>query len=232
MQLIDTADAYGPEVSETLIAEALSPYPSDLVIATKGGFTRPDPSRWKADGRPSHIREACDASLRRLRLEAIPLYQFHTVDPDVPFAESIGAFAELRDEGKVVHVGLSNVSVDQVEEARRIVPIVSVQNRYNVLERRGERVVDACEAAGLAFLPWFPIGGGERDPSDPVETVARRHGADARQVALAWLLNRSPVMAPIPGTSSVAHLEANIAAASIGLSAQDMALLDRAASER
>ena len=232
VQLIDTADAYGPEVSETLIAEALSPYPADLVIATKGGFTRPGPDRWKPDGRPSHLREACEASLRRLRLAAIPLYQFHTVDPDVPFAESIGTFAELRDEGKVVHVGLSNVSVDQVEEARRIVPIVSVQNRYNVLERRSESVVDACEAAGLAFLPWFPIGGGKRDPSDPVEAVARRHGVDARRVALAWLLHRSPVMAPIPGTSSVEHLEQNISAAAIGLSTEDMQLLDRAAPRR
>ncbi len=226
VQLIDTADAYGPDVSEELIAEALVPHPADLVIATKGGFTRPGPGRWTPDGRPMHLREACEASLRRLRLEAIPLYQLHTVDPNVPFAESVATLAQLRDEGKVVRVGLSNVSVAQLDEAQRIVPIVSVQNRYNVIECKSDEMVDACEAGGLAFLPWFPLGGGEADPGGPVATVARRHGADSHQVAIAWLLQGSPVMAPIPGTSSVGHLENNMAAASIDLSPDDIDLLD------
>jgi pyridoxine 4-dehydrogenase len=227
VQLIDTADAYGPNVSEELIAEALAPYPADVVIATKGGFTRSGPEEWVPDGRPSHLREACEASLRRLRLDAIELYQFHTVDRKVPFADSVAALAELRDEGKVINVGLSNVSVALLDEAQRIVPIASVQNRYNVVERRHDDMVDACESAGIPFLPWFPIGGGDREPGEAAATVARRHGVDSRQVAIAWLLHRSPVMAPIPGTSSVAHLEENMAAASIALTPEDMDLLDR-----
>jgi aryl-alcohol dehydrogenase-like predicted oxidoreductase len=231
VQLIDTADAYGPGVSEELIAEALAPYPSDLLIATKGGLTRPG-RQWTPDGRPSHLREACEASLRRLRLEAIPLYQLHRPDPGVPFAHSVSTLAELRAAGKVVHVGLSNVSVAQLEEAQHIVPIVSVQNLYNVADRTSDEMVDACETAGIAFLPWFPILGGEPSSSDAVATVARRHGVDGRQVAIAWLLHRSPAIAPIPGTSSVAHLEENMAAASIDLSPEDLDLLDRSSTTR
>jgi aryl-alcohol dehydrogenase-like predicted oxidoreductase len=232
VQLIDTADAYGPGISEELIAEALAPYPSDLVIATKGGLTRPGRHQWTPDGRPSHLREACEASLRRLRLEAIPLYQLHRPDPRVPFAQSVATLAELRAAGKVVHVGLSNVSVAQLQEAQRIVPIVSVQNLYNLVDRTSDDMVDACETAGVVFLPWFPILGGELDSGGAVATVARRHGADGRQVAIAWLLHRSPAIAPIPGTSSVAHLEQNMAAASIDLSREDLDLLDRPSTTR
>ena len=194
--LIDTSDAYGPEVNELPIAEALHPYPEGLVIATKGGFTRPGPGRWDPDGRPEHLREACDGSLRRLRLERIDVYQLHTPDPAVPLAESVGTLKELRDEGKIRHVGLSNVSLAELEEAEQIVPIVSVQNRYNAAEPEGEDVLDACEARGIPFLPWFPLGSGSLDPGE----------------ALRFLLARSPVILPIPGTSSVAHLEENVRA--------------------
>ena len=194
--LIDTSDAYGPEVNERQIAEALHPYPEGLVIATKGGFLRPGPGRWSPDGRPGHLREACEGSLRRLRLERIDVYQLHTPDPAVPLAESVGALRELRDEGKICHVGLSNVSVAQLEEAERIVPIVSVQNRYNVDDREDEDVLEACEARGIPFLPWGPLGSGSLDPVR----------------ALRFLLERSPVILPIPGTSSVEHLEENVRA--------------------
>ncbi|HVN61759.1 MAG TPA: aldo/keto reductase [Gaiellaceae bacterium] len=194
--LIDTSDAYGPEVNERQIAEALHPYPEGLVIATKGGFLRPGPGRWSADGRPEHLREACEGSLRRLRLERIDVYQLHTPDPAVPLAESVGALGELRDEGKIRHVGLSNVSVGQLEEAERIVPVVSVQNRYSVADREGEDVLGACEARGIPFLPWGPLGSGSLDPVR----------------ALRFLLERSPVILPIPGTSSVEHLEENVRA--------------------
>jgi len=222
--LIDTADSYGPEVSERLIAEALHPYPADLVIATKGGFLRDGPDRWRADCRPEHLREACVASLRRLRLERIDLYQVHTVDANVPYAESVGALAELQREGKIRHVGVSNVSVDQLDVARSIVEVVSVQNRYNLTDRASEPVLEACTVAGLGFIPWFPLAVGTlADADGPLAGLARTHRATPGQLALAWLLRRSPVMLPIPGTSSVAHLEENIAAAAIVLDDSDVA---------
>jgi len=194
--LIDTADAYGPEVSELQIAEALHPYPEGLVIATKGGLLRQGPNRWSTDGRPGHLREACEGSLRRLRLERIDVYQLHAPDPAVPFAETVGALKELRDEGKVRHVGLSNVSVAELEEAEQIVPVVSVQNRYNAADRASDGVLDACEGRGIPFLPWHPLGVGSLDAAE----------------ALRFLLARSPVILPIPGTSSVEHLEENVRA--------------------
>jgi aryl-alcohol dehydrogenase-like predicted oxidoreductase len=223
VELIDTADSYGPEVSELLIAEALHPYPDDLVIATKGGLVRPAPGEWSADGRPEHLREACEGSLRRLRVERIDLYQLHRPDSKVPFEESVGALAELREAGKIRHVGLSNVSVEQLERARRIVPIVSVQNRYSVFDRASEPVLEACERAGLAFLPWFPLAAGAL--GERLDAVAARRDGTRAQVALAWLLQRSPAMLPIPGTSSVEHLEENLAAASVHLTDEDLAAL-------
>jgi pyridoxine 4-dehydrogenase len=220
VNFIDTADSYGPEVSETLIAEALHPYPDDLVIATKGGLWRPGPWRWPANGRPEHLREACEGSLRRLRLEQIPLYQFHRPDPDVPLEESVGALAALRDEGKIRHLGLSNVSEEQLRRAQRLTPIVSIQNRYNLGDRDSESLVDLCEQETLVFLPWAPIQ--DLDGNAAVREIAARHDATARQVVLAWLLARSPAMLPIPGTGTVGHLEENIAAASIRLSAEEV----------
>jgi aryl-alcohol dehydrogenase-like predicted oxidoreductase len=228
VNFIDTADSYGPEVSENLIAEALYPYPDDLVIATKGGFLRDGPGSWRPDGRPEHLREACEASLRRLKLDRIPLYQFHVPDSKVPYEESIGALAELHREGKVRHVGVSNVSVEQLQVARGIAPVVSVQNRFSVAGRESEDVLRECEAGGLGFIPWFPLGAGSLDElSDRLEQVARAHDATPFQVAIAWLLAHSPVMLPIPGTSSVAHLEENIAAATLELSEEELALLER-----
>jgi aryl-alcohol dehydrogenase-like predicted oxidoreductase len=220
VNFIDTADSYGPEVSETLIAEALHPYPDDLVIATKGGLERSGPWRWPANGRPEHLREACEGSLRRLRLEQIPLYQFHRPDPAVPFEESVGALVALKEEGKIRHLGLSNVSEEQLRRAKRLTPIVSIQNRYNLGDRNSEPLVDLCEQEELAFLPWAPIQ--DLDGNPAVRDVAARHDATARQVVLAWLLARSPAMLPIPGTGSVGHLEENIAAASIRLSAEEV----------
>jgi len=217
VNLIDTADSYGPEVSENLIAEALHPYPQGFVIATKGGFLRDGPGSWRADGRPERLRQACEASLRRLRLETIDLYQFHTVDRSVPFEDSVGAFAELRAEGKVRHVGLSNVNPDELERAQRIVPIASVQNRYNYANRDSEPLLEACERDGLGFIPWFPLGAGGLAGDERLEQIARAHAAAPAQVALAWLLARSPVMLPIPGTGSREHLEQNVAAASLRL---------------
>jgi pyridoxine 4-dehydrogenase len=216
VNLIDTADSYGPEVSEQLIAEALHPYPDDLVIATKGGLTRPGPGRWEADCRPERLKRCCEDSLRRLKVDRIDLYQLHTVDPKVPYAESIGALAELREEGKVRHVGISNAGVGQLEEARRIVPVVSVQNRYSMSARNSEDVLETCERDGLGFIPWFPLDAG-RVEGGPIEEVARAHDATPMQIAIAWLIRRSPVMLPIPGTSSRDHLEENVAAASIEL---------------
>jgi pyridoxine 4-dehydrogenase len=216
VNFIDTADSYGPEVSETLISETLYPYPDDLVIATKGGLVRPGPNRWERDGRPEHLRAACEGSLRRLRLEQISLYQFHSPDPKVPLADSLGALAELKDEGKIRHVGVSNFSPEQVAEAQRIVPVVSVQNRYNSSDRSSEPVVDLCEQEALVFLPWAPIS--ETDRIVPVLTAAKRLGVSERQVALAWLLARSPVILPIPGSGSAEHVADNIAAASLELS--------------
>lgn len=221
--LLDTADAYGPHVNELQVAEALHPYPPGLVIATKGGLVHERTGSWPPDGRPEHLREACEGSLQRLRLERIDVYQLHRPDPAVPFEESVGALGELRDEGKIRHVGLSNVSRDQLERAREIVPIVSVQNRYSIADRASEDVLELCERAGIAFVPWFPLGaGGLADAAGALAQVARRHGATPAQVALAWLLQRSPVMCPIPGTSSLRHLEENVAAASIELSAADL----------
>jgi aryl-alcohol dehydrogenase-like predicted oxidoreductase len=220
---IDTADAYGPHVNELQIAEALHPYPEGLVIATKGGLLHDRTSSWPPDGRREHLREACEGSLLRLRLDRIDVYQLHTPDPSVPFEESVGALGELRDEGKIRHVGLSNVSVEQLERARAIVPVASVQNRYSVADRQWEDVVDACDRWGIAFLPWFPLAAGSlADARGPLERVAARHEATPAQVAIAWLLQRSPVVCPIPGTSSLAHLEENLAAGRIELSAEDL----------
>ena len=220
VNFIDTADSYGPEVSETLIAEALHPYPDDLVIATKGGLVRPGPNRWDPDGRPEHLRQACEGSLRRLRLDQIPLYQLHRIDPKVPLADSVGTLAELKKEGKIRHVGLSNVTEDQFREAARIVPIVSIQNRYNVTDRRSQSVIDLCEQEQMAFLPWAPIQ--ESGKRAAVAAAARVHGVTERQVVLAWLLASSPAMLPIPGTGSPQHAEDNVAATTIELSRQEM----------
>ena len=220
--LIDTADAYGPNVSEELIAEALFPYPNNLVIATKGGLTRTGPNQWPTDGRPEHLRAALDGSLKRLKLERIDLYQFHRPDPNVPFEESVQTLAELQKAGKIRHIGLSNVTVEQLAQARAIVPIVSVQNRYNLTDRASEDVLAVCERDGLGFLPWFPLASGDVSrPGSPMAQIAQRHNATPMQVALTWLLRRSPVMLPIPGTSSVKHLEENIAAASLALSQEE-----------
>jgi pyridoxine 4-dehydrogenase len=221
VNVIDTADAYGPAVSEQLIAEALHPYPAGLVIGTKGGLVRPSPSQWVSNGRPAHLRTACEASLTRLKLERIDLYQFHAPDPQVPFADSVGALAQLRREGKIRHVGLSNVDVAQLEQARSIVEIVSVQNRYNVGDRDSDPVLAACEKLGIAFLPWGPLGG--RSKADQaLAAIATAHGLNNAQVSLAWLLARSPMMLPIPGTSRVDHLEQDVAAAAVKLTREEM----------
>jgi pyridoxine 4-dehydrogenase len=216
--LIDTADSYGPEVSERLIGETLYPYPDGLVIATKAGFERSGPHRWHVNGRPEHLRAACAGSLRRLRLERIDLYQLHRIDRNVPLEDQLGALADLQREGKIRHIGLSEVSVADLRRVREAVEIVSVQNHYNLANRRAEDVLDHCEAEGLGFLPWFPLAAGElAEPGGPLDRAARALDATSSQVALAWLLRRSPVMLPIPGTASVAHLEENMAAASIEL---------------
>src|SRR5438132_9011866 len=227
VNLIDTADAYGPETSELLIAEALYPYPKGLVIATKGGLTRPGPGQWVPDCRPEHLKQAVDGSLKRLRLGRIDLYQLHTVDRKVPIEESVGALKQLRDAGKIRHIGLSNVDRREIESARKIVPIVSVQNRYNIEDRKSEDVLVYCEKEKLGFLPWFPIGGGGGlKPKNPLNTAAKAHGVSVFQVALAWLLERSPVMLPIPGTSSLAHLEENVAAAKLKLTPEEWKAID------
>jgi pyridoxine 4-dehydrogenase len=220
VNFIDTADSYGPDVSERLIAEALHPYPDDLVIATKCGLVRPGPGVWNEDGRPEHLREGCEGSLRRLRLEQIPLYQFHRPDSNVPLEESLGALVELKDEGKIRHIGISNVSEEQLKAAQKVTPIVSVQNRYNVTDRKSEAVIDVCELEQIAFLPWAPIQ--QTDGNVGVQVAAERHGASPRQIVLAWLLARSSQMLPIPGTGSPEHAEDNIAAASIELSQQEI----------
>jgi pyridoxine 4-dehydrogenase len=226
VNLIDTSDAYGPEINELQVAEALHPYPEGVVIATKGGLTRNEGGDWIPDGRPEHLRQACEASLRRLRLDRIDLYQLHAVDGQVPIEESVGELARLREEGKVRHVGLSNVGVDELERAREVVPVVSVQNRYNLAARHSEDVLEACERDGLAFLPWYPLAVGDlAQPGGRLDEVARRHEATPAQVALAWLLRRSPVVLPIPGTASLQHLEENVAAADIELSDEDFASL-------
>jgi pyridoxine 4-dehydrogenase len=232
VNFIDTADSYGPETSELLIAEALHPYPKGLVIATKGGLIRPGPGRWVPDGRPEHLKQAVEGSLKRLRLDRIDLYQLHAVDSKVPIEQSLGALKEIRDGGKIRHVGLSNVTTQEIERARKILPIVSVQNEYNILERESEKVLVYCENESLGFIPWFPIGGGDGlKPENPLETAARDHGVNVFQVALAWLLQRSPVMLPIPGTSSIAHLEQNAAAAKIKLTPAEWRSIDALAGQ-
>ena len=223
VNLVDTADSYGPDVSEELIAEALHPYPGELVIAPKGGFQRPGPDRWEEDGRPEHLRAACEGSLRRLRVERIDLYQLHRIDPKVPAEDQLATLRDLHAEGKIRHIGLSEVSVEQLRLAQDAIPVASVQNLYNVRNRRSESVLEVCGAEGIAFLPWYPLNVGKLTRSgSPVEAVASTRGATPAQVALAWLLARSPVMLPIPGTSSVAHLEENVAAAELHLSPDEV----------
>jgi pyridoxine 4-dehydrogenase len=222
VNLIDTADSYGPEVSENLIAEALHPYPDDLVIATKGGLTRTGPGEWPPDGRPEHLREACEGSLRRLRLDRIDLYQLHRPDPKVPYEESVGALAELQREGKIRHIGVSNVDLERLETARSIVEVVSVQNRYSLFDRESDGVLNRCERDGLAFLPWWPLAAGGIGDDSAITRVAAAHDASPFQVAISWLLSRSPVVAPIPGTSSIEHLEENVAAASLELTGEEL----------
>src|SRR5438094_3091159 len=222
VNLIDTADAYGPDTSELLIAEALYPYPKGLVIATKGCLTRPGPAEWVPDGSPQHLKQAVDGSLKRLRLERIDVYQLHRIDPKVPIEESLGAIKEMKDAGKIRHVGLSNVEPEEIERARKIVPIVSVQNRYNIEDRKSENALAYCEKNALGFLPWFPIGGTRGlKPENALNAAAKAHGVSVFQVALAWLLERSPVILPIPGTSSVAHLEENVAATKLKLAPEE-----------
>jgi pyridoxine 4-dehydrogenase len=224
VDLIDTADSYGPDVSENLIAETLHPYPDDLVIATKGGLRRTGPGQWPRDARPERLKETCEGSLRRLKLDRIDLYQLHSPDRNVPYEESVGALRELQEEGKIRHVGISNVNVDELERARAIVEVVSVQNRYNVEDRSSEDVLEACEEADIAFFPWAPLETGRlAEPGGPLERIAAEHDATPAQVALAWLLGRSNVILPIPGTSSVEHFDENLAAAEIRLSDDEVA---------
>ncbi|MEU3445182.1 aldo/keto reductase [Streptomyces griseoincarnatus] len=224
--LFDTADSYGPGTAEELLREALHPYPEDVVIATKAGLTRPGPGQWRSDGRPDYLRRQAESSLRRLGLERIPLFQLHRIDPSVPFEDQMGVLKELRDEGKVAHVGLSEVGVEELERARAIVPIASVQNLYNVAQRDSEDVLRYAEAHDIAFLPWFPLATGQlARPGGPLDRIASHLNASPSQAALAWLLRRSPVVVPIPGTSSVAHLEDNVAAAALNLSQEDFEAL-------
>src|SRR6266567_1070146 len=237
VNLLDTADSYGPEVSELLIAEALYPYPKDLVIATKGGLLRRGPNQWVPDGRPQHLREALEGSLRRLRLDHIDLYQFHRPDPKVPFEDSVGELAKMRQEGKIRHVGLSNVTIDQLARAQKIVPIVTVQNHYNLAMRQSEQMtqasseemIDLCARQGIGFIPWSPLAFGElARPSGALGRIARQHNAKPSQMALSWLLKRSRTMLPIPGTASVQHLEENLMGATIRLSRQEFDAIDQA----
>jgi pyridoxine 4-dehydrogenase len=226
INFIDTADSYGPHVSEELIAEALFPYPAGLVIATKGGWNRPGPNQWTHDATPSHLRKAVEGSLKRLRLDRIDVYQLHIPDPVVSFESSVETLAQLRNEGKIRLVGLSNVTQEHIERARRIVPIVSVQNRYSFADREWDYVVDYCERNEIAFIPWFPLGAG-KVAGDVLNRIAQAHNASPTQIALAWLLRRSPIMLPIPGTSSIEHLEQNVAAASRRLPDEDFQMLSR-----
>jgi pyridoxine 4-dehydrogenase len=236
INLIDTADSYGPEVSEDLIAEALYPYPKDLVIATKGGLVRPAPYEWVPDGRPQHLRDALEGSLRRLRLDHIDIYQFHRPDPKVPFEDSVGELAKMKKEGKIRHVGLSNVTIEQLARAQKIVPIVTVQNRYNLVDRASEHMtaadaeamVDICAHQSIGFIPWFPLATGElARQGGPLDQIAKRHNAKPSQIALAWLLQRSSTMIPIPGTSSVPHLEENVMGATIKLTQEEFDTINR-----
>ncbi len=222
INFIDTADSYGPHVSEQLIAEALHPYPKDLIVATKGGLLRPTRDEWVRDGRPEHLRQACESSLRNLRKECIDLYQLHAIDAKVPLEDSLGEIAKLQREGKIRYIGVSNFTVPELERARKIVPIVSVQNRYNASDRRYDDVIDYCEQHSMAFIPWYPLAAGDHASDGAtgvaeLQSIAREHGVSLAQAALAWLLARSPMMLPIPGTSSVAHLEENVAAAALKL---------------
>jgi aryl-alcohol dehydrogenase-like predicted oxidoreductase len=226
VNFIDTADSYGPHVSEELIAEALYPYPAGLVIATKGGWNRPGPNQWTHDASPDHLRKAIEGSLKRLRLERIDVYQLHMPDPVIPFEASVETLAQLRNEGKIRLVALSNVTQEHIERARKIVPIVSVQNRYSFADREWDYVVDYCERNGIAFIPWFPLGAG-KVAGEVLNRIAQARNASPTQIALAWLLHRSPIMLPIPGTSSVEHLEQNVAAASLRLSEEEYERLSR-----
>ena len=230
INFIDTADSYGPEVSERLIAEALHPYPEGLVIASKAGFVRSGPNRWTVNGRPEHLRAACEGSLKRLRLERIDLFQLHRIDSTVPAEDQLGALKNLQEQGKIRHIGLSEVTVRQIEHARTIVPIVTVQNRYSLADRSYEPVLDYCQQANIGFIPWNPINAGNLDAlGSELAQVARRHSITTAQLALAWLLWRSPAMLPIPGTSQVAHLEENVAAAKLELDEAELLELTRAA---
>jgi pyridoxine 4-dehydrogenase len=230
VDLIDTADAYGPETSELLIAQALHPYPKDLVIATKGGLTRPGPGQWVPNGRPEYLTRCVENSLKRLQLERIDLYQLHRIDPKVPMEESLGALKKMQEAGKIRHVGLSEVSAEEIDRARKVLPIVSVQNQYNIGNRRWEKTLTYCEKEGLGFMPWSPIGGNRGLKDNALEAAARDYHASVVQLALAWLLHRSPAMLPIPGTSSVTHLEENMAAAKLKLTAEDWKRVDAVAS--
>jgi pyridoxine 4-dehydrogenase len=227
VNFIDTADSYGPHVSEEVIAEALFPYPAGLVIATKGGWNRHGPNQWTHDATPAHLRAAVEGSLKRLRLERIDVYQLHIPDPVVSFDDSVGTLARLKEEGKIRLVALSNVTQEHIERAQKIVPIVSVQNRYSFADREWDYVVDYCQRNAIAFIPWFPLGAGRIAAGDAVQQIARKRNASPHQVALAWLLKRSPMMLPIPGTSSVAHLEENIRAASLHLTDEEYEALSR-----
>ena len=230
VDLIDTADAYGPETSELLIAEALHPYPKDLVIATKGGLTRPGPGQWVPNGRPEYLTRCVENSLKRLQLERIDLYQLHRIDPKVPMEESLGALKKMQEAGKIRHVGLSEVSAEEIDRARKVLPIVSVQNQYNIGNRKWEKALTYCEKEGVGFMPWSPIGGNRGLKDNALEAAARDYHASVVQLALAWLLHRSPAMLPIPGTSSVAHLEENMAAAKLKLTSEDWKRVDAIAS--
>ena len=226
VDFIDTADSYGPDVSETLIAKALRPYPSHVLIASKGGFVRPGPASWAADGRPAHLRQACEGSLRRLGLERIGLYQLHTVDPRVPIEESVGALVELQREGKIDRIGVSNVTAAELARAQTVTEIVSVQNSCNLQDRSSDGLIDLCAAAGIAFIAFYPLAKGRlARPGSALAQIAERHQASAGQIALAWLLHRSPAILPIPGTSSIAHLDENLAAPAIRLGADDLLAL-------
>jgi len=231
VDLIDTADSYGPDVSEDLIAEALRPYPENLVIATKGGLERPGPSHWVRNCRPDRLRRCCEASLKRLKLERLDLYQLHAVDPKVPVEDSIGALAELQEEGKIRHIGVSNFGLEDLERAQQIATVVSVQNRYNIVDRASEEVLNECERQQLAFFPWAPIASGRElaGRGRTLDEIARGHGATPRQVALAWLLQHSPVTLPIPGTSSISHFEENFEAAQLELEEDELEALDELA---
>src|SRR6266446_3250836 len=232
VNLIDTSDAYGPETDEMLIAEALHPYPKGLVIATKGGLTRPGPGQWLPNGRPDYLKGCVEKSLKRLQLERIDLYQLHRVDPKVPMEESLGALKEMQGAGKIRHVGLSEVTPEEIARARKVLPIVSVQNQYNIADRKWEKTLVYCDKEGLGFMPWSPIGGNRGlKPGDVLEAAAKTHGATVVQLALAWLLQRSPVMLPIPGTSSIAHLEENVAAAKIKLTPEEWKTIDALAAK-